>query len=414
MSLKHGNIAVVGSTGSIGKQTLDVVRLHPDKFCVKALAARRDVETLVRQVREFSPEYVAVLDDSSRKTLQREVGTSCIVESGEEAICTAATLPSVNIAVASIVGFAGLRSVIAAIKAHKHVALANKESLVAGGALVNAVLKQSSSVLIPVDSEHSSIYQCLNRGVAGNGNVGAASCGITKIVLTASGGPFFKMDARDFSRITVSQALNHPRWSMGAKISIDSATLMNKGLEVIEAAHLFDLPAEQIDILIHPQSIVHGLVEYKDGTVIAALSETDMRVPISYALGNLYERVCPNGSRADVAAGGRIANGVSVLDLAKRSPLEFFSPDRDKFKALDLCYSALRTGPSATVVLNAANEVAVEAFLGQEIGFRQICDVVESTLEGHAAKPVEDIESIMVLDSWARQYASNQIHSFRA
>lgn len=388
-----GNLCVLGSTGSIGRQTLDVVRANPERFRVISLAAHANVEQIVEQAREFRPDFVALSDKDAAREAERRLGSEFNIGGGEEAVLHAATLASVHTVVAAIVGFAGLEPVLAAIGQGKHIALANKESLVAGGPLVQKLLKESSSVVVPVDSEHNSVFQCL----LARGNTKS----LRRIILTASGGPFLNMEREALVKARPVEAVRHPRWNMGAKISVDSATLMNKGLEVIEASVLFDLPGEQVEVLIHPQSLVHGFVEYLDGTVLAALFETDMRVPISFALSYLLSddpRFSP-GCQA-------VSSGVSFLDLAAKGDLQFFAPDREKFPALALCYQALETGGTMPAVVNAANEVAVNAYLREEIGFTEIHEVIVEVMGQHSSSDPRTVEDVVIADSWARDCAS--------
>ncbi len=394
MTGQLGNIAILGSTGSIGQQTLSIIRENRDRFRVTALAARSDIELLENQAREFEPDFIAVADEPSAAALKRALGSRFEIGAGPQAVSYAASLSSVHTVVGAIVGFSCLSPVLAAINAGKHIALANKESLVAGGELLRQELSASSSVIVPVDSEHNSIFQCL-RGRDDND--------LRRIILTASGGPFFGMELADLADVSPEDAVKHPRWEMGAKISVDSATLMNKGLEVIEAARLFNLPAEQIGVLIHPQSVLHGLVEYHDGSVSAILSETDMRAPISYALGFLFSDDPANtpGLRLE-------RNGVRALNLAEKQCLEFFEPDRVQFPALDLCFAALKKGGNAPIVLNAANEVAVESFLERKLSFTDVTRVVESVVNEQGHGTSSSVEEILDVDRRARKRATER------
>ena len=403
-----GNVAVLGSTGSIGQQALSVIRDNAGAFRVISLSAGENTALLAEQVREFKPRYVAVSSGDGADRLRREVGPGVAIRFGEEAAAEAGVLSEVHTVVAAISGFACLRPVLAAIDAGKHIALADKESLVAAGKLVREQSRKSGAMVVPVDSEHSSIFQCL---------LGQDNRMVSKIVLTASGGPFFRADNADFGAIRPEEAVRHPKWNMGAKISVDSATLMNKGLEVIEAAMLFDLRAEQIEVLVHPQTIVHGLVEFTDQTVLAALFETDMRVPIAFALSFLGSR---NGdfSRSTEEAQqeffGPLRPGAAKLDLIRAGPLEFFVPDREKFPCLDLCYQALRLGGVFPCFLNAANEVAVQEFLRECIRFSDIPRVVAGVLE--KASEIEEftLEAVFRADAWARREASNIVQASAA
>lgn len=386
-------LSILGSTGSIGRQTLDIVRAAPERFSVVALSANSNADLLIEQAREFKPQMVALADPRAAARAAAELGPLCRVVAGVEGNLEAAVLPEVTIVVAAIVGFAGLRPVLAAIEAGKNIALANKEALVTAGSIVIGGAQKSGSLIMPVDSEHNSIYQCLLGRQPEDQ--------IKKIVLTASGGPFLNRSAAELETISPAAAVRHPRWNMGPKISVDSATLMNKGLEVIEAAHLFDLPGEQIEVLIHPQSLVHGLVEFKDGSIIAAIYETDMRVPISFALSALA------APQPAFRRGARLNQSLAdPLNLAARGRLEFSAPDERRFPALRLCYEVLKRGGTAPVILNAANEAAVAAFLGGEIGFTSIYKIVERTVSTCAITDYDNIIQIEEADAIARLTAS--------
>ena len=396
MAKQIGNIAVLGSTGSIGTQTLDVIRTHREQFCVVALSGNSNIELLIAQAREFSPQVVAVSDEKLAAQVRAELGSACSVLSGPNATCEAAAHTDVHTVLVAVVGFAGLAPVLAAAKAGKHIALANKESLVAGGELVVKTAKENGAALVPVDSEHSSIYQCLLARQPGDE--------ISRITLTASGGPFLSTPISELSRMSPEEAVRHPRWAMGAKISVDSATLVNKGLEVIEAARLFDLSAEKISVLIHPQSIVHGLVEFVDHTALAALFETDMKIPIAYALGSL------RSEDPQKSPGGRLPGLHSrQLDLSQWQLLQFIAPDKERFPALGLCYDALEVGQSAPLVVNAANELAVQAFLDRRISFTEIAEVLMEVMSHHTVVKVLEIGEIFEVDAGARELASNII-----
>ncbi len=397
MAAEAGNLAILGSTGSIGKQTLEIVRSNPGLFQVISLAAKSNAKLLIKQALEFSPHVVAVADDEAfAKVSEALVPEGITVISGENSATDAAILEEVHTVVAAVIGFSGLHSVLTALKHDKNIALANKESLVAGGTLVMEALAESNGVLVPVDSEHNSIFQCLETAHAEEE--------IRKIVLTASGGPFLHTPLDSFKDITPEEAVKHPRWDMGAKISIDSATMMNKGLEVIEAAHLFGLAADKIDILIHPQSIMHGYIEFHDGNTIAALYETDMRIPISYALNFLLssDPVENPGNRREFGT-------TAFLDLAKHQILEFFQLDSVRFPAISLCYEALRLGGAMPIVLNAANEVAVNAFLEKRVTFLDITKIIEETLRQYQQSEVTNYEDVLGIDSRARISASEYI-----
>lgn len=372
-------IAILGSTGSIGRQALDVVREHADDFQIVALAAHRNVELLAQHVENFRPAYVGVVDAESADEFKNRGLTDVELVSGKDSLVKLATLPEVDLVLVAVVGIAGLEPTIAALEAGKNVAPANKESLVAGGHLVMEAARRFGSKVIPVDSEHSAIFQCL------------AGCDdpsrIKRIYLTASGGPFRDYTRDELRYVTVEDALNHPNWRMGKKVTIDSATLMNKGLEVIEAHWLFGLSIEQIQVVIHPQSIVHSMVEYVDGSIIAQMARTDMRIPIQYALS--WPR--------------RIKSGIGSLDLTATEPLTFEMPDFDRFPCLALAYKALEIGGTMPVVLNAADEVAVEKFLKGEISFIEIPVMIEQAMKSHKAIQNPDLNTILRVDHSVRR-----------
>jgi 1-deoxy-D-xylulose-5-phosphate reductoisomerase len=373
-------VVVLGSTGSIGRQTLDVIRLFPERFEVQALTCGSNVDLLVKQAREFSPNVVAVGNtEKAAECRERLNGTGITVLEGEDGQCEAARGPA-EIVMAAVVGFAGLKPVMAAIETGARIALANKETLVVGGRLVNDALEESGSVLIPVDSEHSAIFQCL---------AGETMASVEHIILTASGGPFRTRPADQFDTITRDEALNHPNWDMGAKITIDSATLMNKGLEVIEARWLFDLSPDEIRVLVHPQSIVHSMVAFSDGSVKAELGVPDMKVPIQYAMSYPDRWPAPH----------------ERLDWSEVASLDFEMPDTDRFPCLRLAFDALRAGGTAPAVLNAANEVAVELFLNEEIGFTEIPQIIERCMEEVAGPAVDSVDALTDVDAKARRVA---------
>jgi 1-deoxy-D-xylulose-5-phosphate reductoisomerase len=366
-------IALFGSTGSIGVNTLDVVRQNPGRFEITALAAHRNIDVLAEQIAEFHPKAVAVGDETAAVELKsRHPG--CEVLAGAEGLRELAARGEYDIFVGALVGFAGLAPTVEAIKLGKRIALANKETLVVAGELLSAMATQSGSEIIPIDSEHSAIYQCL---------VGESRESIRRIILTASGGPFRTLPKELFSTITREMALKHPKWVMGQKITIDSATLMNKGLEIIEAKWLFGVPLSKIDVVIHPQSIVHSFVEFSDGSIKAQLGMPDMRMPIQYAL----------------AAPERLDTSYSLLDLASSSPLEFSEPDFEKFPCLRLAHLAGERGGLYPCVLNAANEIAVEAFLDGRIPFTRIPTLIESAMEsGEISGTNKELEASMALE----------------
>lgn len=379
-------LTVLGSTGSIGTQTLDLVAHHPDKYEVFALTGHRKVEILAGQCRRFRPKVAVVADNDAARELKTLLGHSATeIRSGQRALEEVAAEGSVSTVAAGIVGSAGLAPILAAAKAGKRILLANKEPLVMTGALLLEMARQHGARLLPTDSEHNAIFQCLPE----NGD----TSGVTRIILTASGGPFRQFTSEQMARVTPQQACAHPTWSMGRKISTDSATLMNKTLEVIEAHYLFGIAPEHIEVLIHPQSIIHSLVEYKDGSQLAQLGTPDMRTPIASAL----------------AWPQRMEAGVKKLDLAAVSQLTFEKPDLRKFPALGLGYEALRLGGTAPAILNAANEVAVEAFLAGSLRFTDIASTAADVLHRLAATPAHDLASILAADMQAREMAAGFI-----
>jgi len=377
--MKH--LTILGSTGSIGVSTLEIVAAYPDRFRVVAMTAGRNLELFARQIREFSPRIAVVAAQEDVPRL-RDMCSGLTVEilGGVEGLIAAATAEGTEMVVAAIVGAAGLIPTAAAIRAGKDIALANKETLVTAGHLFMEMIAEYGVKLYPVDSEHSAVFQSME---------GHRSEDITRIILTASGGPFLNTPTERLAGVTVRDALNHPNWSMGRKITIDSATMMNKGLEVLEARWLFDAPVEKIDVNIHPQSIIHSMVEYVDGCVIAQLGTPDMKAPIAYALS--YPE--------------RVATGVKPLDLTALSGLTFFRPDQEKFRCLGLAYRAIKDGESMPAVMNAANEIAVEAFLEGRIGFMQIAEVIERTMDTHEAHNLKSIEEVLLADRWGRDRA---------
>lgn len=374
-------IAILGSTGSIGVSTLEIVAAHPDKFRVLALSGAKNLELLAHQIRAFRPKLAAVADTADIPRLKELLGSTEVeLLGGTEGLCTVASYPGVQMVVAAIVGAAGLLPAAAAIKAGKDLALANKETLVTAGHLFMDLVAQHAVKLYPVDSEHSAVFQSIE---------GHRSQDISKIILTASGGPFRATPLEQLHQVTIQDALNHPNWSMGRKITIDSATMMNKGLEVIEARWLFDVPPDKISVNIHPQSIIHSMVEYIDGCVIAQLGTPDMKAPIAYALS--YP--------------ARVSTGVKPLDLTALSGLTFFKPDFERFPCLGLAYRAMGEGESMPTVMNAANEVAVETFLQGEISYLQIARLIEKTMDIHQAHSLGSIEEVLDVDQWGRATA---------
>ncbi len=375
------NLAIFGATGSVGASTLDVVARHPGRYRVFALTANGSADALLELCGRHRPRYAVLSGTPANQDLVgrfRTHGTELLF--GTEALEFIARHEETETVMAAIVGAAGLASTLAAVRAGKRVLLANKEALVMAGPLVTAAARASGATILPVDSEHNAVFQCLGKGAR-------------KIVLTASGGPFRQSSAESLSSVTPEQACAHPNWVMGRKISVDSATMMNKGLEVIEARWLFDVEPERIEVLIHPQSIVHSLVEYHDGSMLAQLSTPDMRVPIAHAL----------------AWPERIESGARTLDLAAIRNLSFEKPDPARFPCLGLAYAALRTGGTAPAVLNAANEVAVEAFLARRLPFTGIPAVISSTLDAVAAHDADDLRSVLQADQAARRAASARV-----
>ncbi|MFI5041455.1 MAG: 1-deoxy-D-xylulose-5-phosphate reductoisomerase [Acidimicrobiales bacterium] len=353
-------VSLIGSTGSIGTQSLDVIRAEPDRFRIVALGAARSVELLAAQVDEFRPDVVALADDALAPSLKDRLPAGVELRAGADALASLAALG--DVVVNGVVGFAGLPVTLAALRAGKRLALANKESLIAGGPAVAGVRRTPGAEILPVDSEHCAIHQCLRSGRAGDGGPRSE---LARLVLTASGGPFRGRSPASLAGVTVEAALDHPTWSMGPKITVDSSTLMNKGLEVIEANELFGVGMDRIDVVVHPQSIVHSMVEWSDGATIAQLSMPDMRLPIGYAL----------------AWPDRLATAFGPIDWTRLSSLTFEPPDLEAFPCLSLAYEAGRTGGLAPAWLNAANEVAVEAFLGRRLSWLQIAPVIARTLE---------------------------------
>lgn len=385
-------LTVLGSTGSIGVSTLDVAGRHPDRFRVVALTAQRRVELLFEQCCVHRPEFAVVQEPSAARGLEARLaahGVATRVLSGEHGLDDVATLPQVDTVMGAIVGIAGLRPVLAAARAGKRVLLANKEALVTAGALFMEAVRASSAVLLPIDSEHNAIFQVLPRGY--DGDLGRA--GVRRILLTASGGPFRTTPLADLAGVTPEAACAHPNWVMGRKISVDSATMMNKGLEVIEARWLFGATADRIEVVVHPQSVVHSLVEYVDGSVIAQLGNPDMRTPIAHALAHPQ----------------RIDAGVDFLQLARVGTLTFEAPDVVRFPCLKLAYDALRAGGGAATVLNAANEIAVARFLERVLPFAEIPRVIGEVLEECDAPCADTVDDVYALDREARACAERQV-----
>jgi 1-deoxy-D-xylulose-5-phosphate reductoisomerase len=382
-------LGILGSTGSIGVSTLEIVAANPDRFRVVALTAGNNLARLEEQIRRFRPDMVAVISpDSARQLLEKFGPDGPRILSGVEGLVACASCPDADMVVSAIVGAAGLVPTMAAIEAGKDIALANKETLVTAGSLVTEAVRRRGVRLFPVDSEHSAIFQSLQ---------GHRPQDVRRLILTASGGPFRRRPLHELHNVTPADALAHPNWNMGRKITIDSATMMNKGLEVIEARWLFDVPGDRIAVHIHPQSIVHSLVEYVDGALIAQLGIPDMKTPIAYALS------WPE----------RLPLDLPPLDLCRGADLTFEEPDVEKFPCLALAYQALERGESAPAVLNAANEVAVEAFLNEEIGFLDIPAIIRATLDAHPVQALSHIDKVLKADLWGRREARRLIESRR-
>lgn len=389
-------VTILGSTGSIGISTLDVLQRHPEKYRVYALAAHKSVETLLTQCQQFHPAVAVMLCPESAEQLEqrlRQAGLSTVVQSGMQALEMISSTEQTDIVVAAIVGAAGLLPTLAAAKAGKRILLANKEALVMSGALLMREVQANDAILLPVDSEHNAIWQCMPVGDTQQYQFD--NKGIRRIILTASGGPFRDWNLADLDSVTPEQAVAHPNWSMGQKISVDSATMMNKGLEVIEAHWLFGMPSDKIDVLLHRQSIIHSMVDYVDGSVLAQMGNPDMRTPIANTL----------------AWPQRIDSGVKPLDLVKAGRLDFAEADFERFPCLALAYQALNAGGTSTTILNAANEVAVEAFLKREIKFTDIARVIAEVLANLPAQAADSLDQILNADKLAREMATQQMQS---
>ena len=389
-------VAVLGSTGSIGVNTLDVIARHPDRYAVAALAAASSHQQLLEQCRAHRPRVAVLEDPGAARALEaalRAEGLPTTVACGREALAEVAGSADVDVVMAAIVGAAGLPSTLAAARAGKRVLLANKESLVVAGRLLLEAAAAGGAELVPIDSEHNAIFQCLPSG----GSAGRASPGVRRVLLTASGGPFLRTPADRLATVTPDQACAHPRWKMGRKISVDSATLMNKGLELIEACLLFGMEPARVEVVVHPQSIIHSMVEYVDGSILAQLGNPDMRTPIAHALG------WPE----------RIASGVESLDLVAAARLDFEAPDVARFPALRLAREAAEAGGTAPAVLNAANEVAVAAFLAGDAGFNRIPEVIEDVLQHHDRAAATSLEAVLEADARARADAGRRLAARR-
>ena len=378
------NLVVLGSTGSIGTQTLDVVREHPDLFHVSVLVANRSDELLEKQIEEFQPQLAVLSDEEAYSRLRQRYSGKTELAGGRQAVIEAAAYPEAQVVVTSLMGFAGLEPTLAALEAGKDIALANKETLVVAGELVMAKAKELGRAILPVDSEHCALFQCLQ---------GQDRKAVEKLILTASGGPFRGRKAEELTNVSKKDVLAHPTWNMGQKITVDSASLVNKGLEVIEARWLYDVSYDQIQVVVHPQSIVHSMVQYQDGTVMAQLGCTDMRLPIQYAL------TYPD----------RVASRFPRVDFYELGKLTFEKPDMETFRGLKLAFEAGRTGGTMPCIMNGANEVAVEAFLKGQAGFLDIYRLIEKAMEAGQVEYKPDLEQLLAADKWARDYTRKQL-----
>lgn len=378
------NLVVLGSTGSIGTQTLDVVREHPDLFHVSVLVANRSDELLEKQIEEFQPQLAVLSDEEAYSRLRQRYNGKTELAGGRQAVIEAAAYPEAQVVVTSLMGFAGLEPTLAALEAGKDIALANKETLVVAGELVMAKAKKLGRAILPVDSEHCALFQCLQ---------GQDRKAVEKLILTASGGPFRGRKAEELTNVSKKDVLAHPTWNMGQKITVDSASLVNKGLEVIEARWLYDVSYDQIQVVVHPQSIVHSMVQYQDGTVMAQLGCTDMRLPIQYAL------TYPD----------RVASHFPRVDFCELGKLTFEKPDMETFRGLKLAFEAGRTGGTMPCIMNGANEVAVEAFLKGQAGFLDIYRLIEKAMEAGQVEYKPDLEQLLAADKWARDYTRKQL-----
>ena len=377
---------ILGSTGSIGKSTLGVVRAHRDRVAVTGISTKSNVELLKQQLAEFGPQAIAVGDDEKAQLLKKEINAEIALYSGKDGLIEFVNHTEADLVVCSLVGAAGLQPTLEAIRAGKDIALANKEVLVMAGDIVKKEVKDNSVRLLPVDSEHSALAQCLWK---------RDPKAVKRLIITASGGPFYSQTGRDLNDVTVAEALRHPRWQMGPKVTIDSATLMNKGFEVIEASYLFDIPLDRIDVVIHPESIVHSIVEFVDGTMIAQMHVPDMRIPIQFALS------WPE----------RWGNDFGSLDLASLGTLNFSAPNKERFPALDIALNAAAIGGTMPAVLNASDEVCVQKFLDGEIRLGDITEIVTQIIEQHQNKLQPNITDIVQADAWARKETLSACHS---
>lgn len=385
-------VTVLGATGSIGVSTLDVIRRHPDRFQVVALSANQNVERMLEQCVEFKPRYAVMANADAAKKLQQVLqskGLDCEVLSGNDGLVKVASLDEVDSVMAAIVGAAGLLPTLAAAQAGKRVLLANKEALVMSGHLFMQAVHEHGAELLPIDSEHNAIFQSMPAGY----RTGTKAASVRRILLTASGGPFRDADPKDLEAVTPEQAVAHPNWNMGRKISVDSATMMNKGLELIEACWLFDVGPDKVEVVIHQQSIIHSMVDYTDGSVLAQMGNPDMRTPIAHAM----------------AWPERIESGVEPLDMFSVGQLNFEKPNLERFPCLRLAFEAAEAGGTVSTVLNAANEIAVDAFLDNKLGFTGIAKVIEATMDAVDFKEADSLETILSVDAQARQVANDII-----
>lgn len=385
-------VTILGATGSIGVSTLDVISRHPDKYSVVALTANRQVDRIIDQCKQFMPGYVVMVDEKSAEQVQDKIndaGLSTKVLSGMRGLETVVSLQETQYVMAAIVGAAGLQPTISAARAGKRVLLANKEALVMSGQLFMDEVHANNAELLPIDSEHNAIFQSMPS----NFSKGLKKVGVRRILLTASGGPFRNATMADLEKVTPEQACDHPNWKMGKKISVDSATMMNKGLEVIEACWLFGTKPENIQVVIHPQSVIHSMVAYDDGSVLAQLGKPDMRTPIAHAM----------------AWPERMTSGVEDLNIFDIAHLDFEKPDMDRFPCLRLAYEAINKGGTAPAILNAANEVAVQAFLDRRLSFSSIPQIIENTMEEISSQIAESLEVVLAADQAARKYAESQV-----
>lgn len=391
MSTSAQQVCILGATGSIGCNTLDIVRRHPQRYKAFALSAARNFHILLEQIIEFRPRYAVLADADAAEQLRQQLPADCHTEVllGDDALAMIASHQEVDMVMAAIVGAAGLLPSLAAAQAGKRVLLANKESLVMAGPLFMQAVKQGDAELLPIDSEHNAIFQAMPEGYDGQ----FEHYGIEKILLTASGGPFRDKARSELHQVTPEEAVAHPNWSMGKKISVDSATLMNKGLELIEACFLFHCQPEQIQVVVHPQSVIHSMVQYRDGSVMAQLGQPDMRTPIAYGM----------------AWPERIEAGVKRLDIVDISRLDFMPPDEEAFPCLRLAREAFQQGGTLPAVMNAANEVAVDAFLQEDMPFLTIPALIEAVMKRHSVQPIHHLEEVLAADQWARQTAHSLI-----